>query len=577
MLWIIIKVKRTMKIEGLEIKDSGDKNIISIDPNAFFKRSRIIVNGSNNKITIGKSLLYQDFIVNFKGDNKTIDILPSSKGINGLKIVSIRGNNQVITIGENFSCGGLEIQMNDGSEKCIIGSNCLFSWGIKLRTSDGHSVIDLDSGEPINWPKDVSIGDRVWVGEDVKFLKGSIIANDSIVGSNAIVTKAFLESNCVVAGFPATVIKNNVKWDYEFPQKLKTKEEQLTGYEYKQFNPADYIFYLKQFDSIVQFPFNQLDKSFLGSNDFSKEYIQNDIFFVAFENGILVGNEFFATSSKKVFYNKKTLYLTSEKAVEKCLQENSIITSEPEYLYFVAANGGYKNFYHWMYQALPTIASAKQLFRGLNIKYIVPPLNEMRKKSLELLNINTNDILILNDNENIECKNLIYTNILSGDFSFNPSKYVIDMMKEFKENCLKAAKVTSCPSKIYLSRKDSNRRTIENESELTKALEKEGFQEVVFSEYNLEDQVAIMANAEFIVAPHGAGLVHLIYADKCRGLIEILPGNYFNQCFYKICQAKSIPYSNVVSKIVNESHKHHSKSNTDIKNLINLVHMLVRN
>ena len=207
-----------MLFTGLTIENNGSDNVIEIENETIFKTSRIIINGNNNRVTIGKALLYRDLIINFRGgNNKVFEIKPSSKNILGVKFTSTRGDNQILTIGKNFSCGGLEIQMNDGDENCFIGDNCLLSWGIKIRTSDGHSVVDLDTNKAINLPQDVNVGDRVWVGEGVSFLKGSLISADSVVGSHAIVTRKFDQPNCVIAGFPAKIVKENIKWDRRMP------------------------------------------------------------------------------------------------------------------------------------------------------------------------------------------------------------------------------------------------------------------------------------------------------------------------------------------------------------------------
>ena len=212
-----------MGFSGLTIEDNGYNNIINIDENAIFKRSKIVVNGDNNRIILGKTLSYTNFIVNLKGNDKLFEIKPSKKNVNGLKFVSIRADNQVFKIGSNFSCGGLEVQMNDGDETCLIGDDALFSWGIKIRTSDGHSVIDLGTNKAINLPKDVTIGNKVWVGEDVSFLKGAKVLHDCVVGSRSVVTKAFSEANCVIAGFPANIVKRNIKWDREKPSEYNRK------------------------------------------------------------------------------------------------------------------------------------------------------------------------------------------------------------------------------------------------------------------------------------------------------------------------------------------------------------------
>ncbi|MEI8622622.1 hypothetical protein P4S66_18285 [Pseudoalteromonas sp. B129b] len=212
-----------MDIEGLKIEDSGENNTITVEEGSIFKGCRIILKGNDNNIYLGKALLYKSLVLNLKGNNKRFEVKASSKNINNLKFTSIRGNNQVFTIGENFSCGGIEVQMNDGDETFTIGNNGLFSWGIKVRTSDGHSVVDLATNTAINLPKNVHIADRVWVGEDVSFLKGSKIATDSVVGSHAVVTKAFEQGNCVIAGFPASIVKENIKWDRRMPYEYNNK------------------------------------------------------------------------------------------------------------------------------------------------------------------------------------------------------------------------------------------------------------------------------------------------------------------------------------------------------------------
>lgn len=212
---------------GLDLRvDEG--NFLEIDADCNFTASRIYIQGVGNKLKISKSLLYHALFINIRGNNKEIVIGESKKNINNLKIVSIRGDCQKIRIGRDFSCGGCEIQMNDGYEAITIGDDCLFSWGIKMRTSDGHSIIDLETGEAINLPRDICIGNHVWVGEDAKFLKGCFVPNNTVVGGYSVVTKSFFDENCVVAGFPASVVKSNVNWDRKMPYEFNQDVNKLT-------------------------------------------------------------------------------------------------------------------------------------------------------------------------------------------------------------------------------------------------------------------------------------------------------------------------------------------------------------
>jgi acetyltransferase-like isoleucine patch superfamily enzyme len=559
-------------IKGLEYRCLGDGNKVTISDNCKFARSKVLIEGNGNTVDICESLQYQDLVINLKGNDKNIRIGPTQKNISGLKIVSIRGKNQVCHIGNNFSCGGLEIQMNDGDEQCKIGDDCLFSWGIKIRTSDGHSVIDLESEEPINFPQDVEIKDRVWIGEDVRILKGTIIENDCVIGSGSILTKPFKQSNCVLVGSPARVVRDNIKWDYKPPAALSKKVQIAAPYtdafDGNQFLRENSLFYLNNKGMIVdRAPFLIDDRLVVKNQSFSNRYTFPDIYVSRIRGGKLVGDEFYCTNKELTLRSKELLYLTSEKAVERKLEVSKIIKGEPSCVYISGANSGYKNFYHWIFQALPTIALCKNIFHNQHYKIVVPPLNGFRCRSLELLGIDESNLHVLEDDEILEADELIYCNLLSGAFSFNPAPFLISLLDGFLMSCIENTSLKELPQKIFVSRKDSPRRALENEVEVSNALQESGYKEVVMSEYSLEDQVAIFYHAEKIVAPHGAALVNLMFAKTCKQLLEIIPSNYSNDCFFRLSQVMDIDYANIIATSEEGEHYHHTRSVIDLVDL----------
>ena len=95
--------------------------------------------------------------------------------------------------------------------KITIGKDCLFSSDIHFRTGDSHSVLDME-GRRINASEDIVVGEHVWVGTKVTCLKGAVIPPHSIVGACALVTGKFTRPNCVLAGVPAKVVKEQVDW-----------------------------------------------------------------------------------------------------------------------------------------------------------------------------------------------------------------------------------------------------------------------------------------------------------------------------------------------------------------------------
>ena len=92
-----------------------------------------------------------------------------------------------------------------------VGEDCLFSDQIEFRVGDSHSILDAVSKKRINPSMDINIGNHVWIGHDVKILKGANVGNNSIVATGAIVTKNEYPSNVIIGGV-GKILKENVDW-----------------------------------------------------------------------------------------------------------------------------------------------------------------------------------------------------------------------------------------------------------------------------------------------------------------------------------------------------------------------------
>ncbi|MCQ4161354.1 glycosyltransferase family 61 protein, partial [Roseomonas sp. GC11] len=79
------------------------------------------------------------------------------------------------------------------------------------------------------------------------------------------------------------------------------------------------------------------------------------------------------------------------------------------------------------------------------------------------------------------------------------------------------------PRRLYISRGDASRRPLRNEAALIAALEAEGFTSLELGPLGMAEQIATVAAAEEIVAPHGAGLAHLLGLPRPVRVLEIFP------------------------------------------------------
>ena len=98
-------------------------------------------------------------------------------------------------------------------KKIQIGNSSGISWESLVMDTDFHYIRD-ESGEIFNHPKEVIIGDNVWVGCRCTILKGAVIPSGSIVAANSLVTKKLSEEKSIFGGNPIRVLKNNITWSY---------------------------------------------------------------------------------------------------------------------------------------------------------------------------------------------------------------------------------------------------------------------------------------------------------------------------------------------------------------------------
>lgn len=169
---------------------TGDDNYIEIGLNSILSDTTVFICGNNNKLTVRSGVECSGGAFRFEGSDCEI------------------------LIGENTTVSSASFQAIESNRKIIVGNDCMFSMGIDVWTSDFHSIINCKNGKRINEPKDVIIGNHVWVGANALLLKGITLGNNCIIAAGSIVTKSVPE-NSIVAGCPAKIIKNDIDWKRE--------------------------------------------------------------------------------------------------------------------------------------------------------------------------------------------------------------------------------------------------------------------------------------------------------------------------------------------------------------------------
>ena len=179
------------KIKGLDVKFLVANAVVKIyKPYPKFENSSIIC-GDNSVVSIGAS--------KYKIVNSCINASASFT---------------TVKIGSNNFIRGFYVSCTDKQNLVVnIGDNCLIANGVRLWTSDFHTVIDADTKEVLNTPAGINIGNHCWLCEDVTISKGVNLPDESIVAAKAFVTKSFYKKNTIIGGIPASIIKDaNTSW-----------------------------------------------------------------------------------------------------------------------------------------------------------------------------------------------------------------------------------------------------------------------------------------------------------------------------------------------------------------------------
>ncbi len=175
------------------------------------KKVTIKLGGRNNRLLLAEGVELSHCEIRLDGEDNLIELGARTRFSSG-KIYLRNTSGQHIRLGADTTVEGAYLLIDEAAS-IDIGNDCMLSTDILIRTGDKHSILDQQTGERINPSRDVRIADRVWIGRDVQILKGTVVQPESVVGACSLVSRAFDEGHCVIAGVPAKIVKRGIRWD----------------------------------------------------------------------------------------------------------------------------------------------------------------------------------------------------------------------------------------------------------------------------------------------------------------------------------------------------------------------------
>lgn len=184
-----------------------------------------------------------------------------------------------------------------------------------------------------------------------------------------------------------------------------------------------------------------------------------------------------------------------------------------------------EGFWHWITENLPYVMIAED--SGYDGYYIIPPSSHA-KQSMELLGIKPDRIL-----EHHGDHWLVETLYLPQRIQGQALIHYPDILSSLRQRLLDKIETpaeTFSRKKIYISRNKlhTQRRIIVNEDALLELLAPLGFETVYMEKMSLKEQIALVASADTLITPHGAGTIHTLFMPPKSLVIELFSPIYIN-------------------------------------------------
>lgn len=165
----------------------------------------------SNCKTVGKPCLFQPAQLTGKGEihfngRVSIGVFPSPFFFNGYAYIEARNPGTKIMIGDGCWFNNNFVAISE-HKSITIGRNVLIGTFVEIYDSNFHGLEpDRRRISSPDEAAEVIIEDNVFLGSNVKVLKGVTIGRDSVIANGAIVTKS-IPPGVVAGGNPAKVLR----------------------------------------------------------------------------------------------------------------------------------------------------------------------------------------------------------------------------------------------------------------------------------------------------------------------------------------------------------------------------------
>lgn len=311
---------------------------------------------------------------------------------------------------------------------------------------------------------------------------------------------------------------------------------------------------IKEYCALKGLPFREFSapgtlslesKGLLGSVTKMIPYGRSHVFLACVEAATVFGRGVVATEDGSVFVHGLT-YGNYPVAIDRTLKDFVVAQSQDNTLTLEIEEGPYideecvllwgkENFGHWLFEYLPRIAIAHHAPDLLRRRFLVR--EDMPKRYLDFLpyfGITKEQLIFAKPSARVRRLWIPSSVFYRGQFSdlnmylWPPAIHYLRSRvlgdKGMFESPLKEQK--KC---VYLSRAEAGYRRVANEAPLCEMLAGYNFERYLMTEYSIEQQINIVADADIVLIPEGGGSPITMFAPLNTVVIETSVPNFGGQ------------------------------------------------
>lgn len=218
--------------------------------------------------------------------------------------------------------------------------------------------------------------------------------------------------------------------------------------------------------------------------------------------------------------------------------------------YFNLSLFWWSNYYHWHCDILTRlIFILPHLPAGTQV--ILPRgLSKLQRVSLEMVGLDLDRCVEYNGRRPWKVDELIWTAPLAmtGDHEASTLQLLRETL--FQQSGMAVPKSPG-NRRLYLTRKNTRGREVVNEEEVLAILLTRGFESVDCSTLDYRQQMEVVSQAGWIVAPHGAALTNLLWCAPGTSVFEIFEPCTVRRCYWSLSRALDFRYHCAIAETRN--------------------------